>query len=79
MIMKDRELKVTQERIQRFQGILAQLRVTASPQEFPYVAIGFVDRSLEENHGVCHHDRFSVRHSRSALPDAPSEPPSIPP
>jgi hypothetical protein len=41
MIIDDRELAVTQERIAFFQSILAQLRVTATPEEFPYVASGY--------------------------------------
>jgi hypothetical protein len=40
MIQNDKELEVTQERITYFQSVLAQLRVTASPEEFPYVAGG---------------------------------------
>ena len=42
MIANDKELEVTQERIRRFQGILLQLRVSASAQEFPYVASGYI-------------------------------------
>ena len=41
MIHNDLELAVTQERIAYFQGVLAQLRVTASPEEFPGVASGY--------------------------------------
>jgi hypothetical protein len=40
MIHNDQELAVTQERIAYFQRVLAQLRVTASPEEFPAVASG---------------------------------------
>jgi hypothetical protein len=32
---------VTEERIAYFQRVLAQLRVTASPEEFPAVASGY--------------------------------------
>jgi hypothetical protein len=41
MIHNDQELAVTQERIAYFQRVLAQLRVTASPEEFPAVASGY--------------------------------------
>jgi hypothetical protein len=43
MIRNDEELTVTQERIIYFQGLLAQFRVTARPEEFPYIASGYVD------------------------------------
>ncbi len=41
MIHNDQELTTTQERIAYFQRLLAQLRVTASPEEFPAVASGY--------------------------------------
>ena len=41
MIHNDQDLVVTQERIAYFQRVLAQLRVTASPEEFPAVASGY--------------------------------------
>jgi hypothetical protein len=41
MIHNDQELEVTQERIAYFQRLLAQLRVTATPEEFPAVASGY--------------------------------------
>jgi hypothetical protein len=41
MIHNDQQLAVTQERIAYFQRVLAQLRVTASPEEFPAVASGY--------------------------------------
>ena len=41
MIQNDQELEVTQERIGYFQGLLAQLRTTATPEEFPLVASGY--------------------------------------
>lgn len=41
MIQNDEELAVTQERIAYFQRLLAQLRVTATPEEFPAVASGY--------------------------------------
>lgn len=41
MIHNDQELEATQERIAYFQRLLAQLRVTATPEEFPLVASGY--------------------------------------
>lgn len=41
MIRNERELEVTQERIAYFQRLLAQLRVTATIEEFPLVAGGY--------------------------------------
>jgi hypothetical protein len=41
MIHNDQELQATQERIAYFQRLLSQLRVTATPAEFPLVASGY--------------------------------------
>ncbi|MFN2454098.1 MAG: hypothetical protein ABR577_07735 [Pyrinomonadaceae bacterium] len=41
MIHDDQELGATQERIAYFYSLLAQLRVTAKPEEFPMVASGY--------------------------------------
>lgn len=41
MIQNDQELEGTQDRIAYFQRLLAQLRVTATPEEFPFVASGY--------------------------------------
>jgi hypothetical protein len=41
MIHNDEELKATQERITYFCRLLAQLRVTAKPEEFVAVAGGY--------------------------------------
>jgi len=41
MIQNDNEMEVTHERIAYFQRLLAQLRVTARPEEFPMVASGY--------------------------------------
>jgi hypothetical protein len=41
MMHNDQELQATQERIAYFQRLLAQLRVTATPTEFPLVASGY--------------------------------------
>jgi hypothetical protein len=41
VIRDDEELAVTQERIAYFLQLLAQLRVTSRPDEFPLVAGGY--------------------------------------
>jgi hypothetical protein len=41
MIRNDQELQTTQDRIAYFQRLLTQLRVTASPEEFPAVASAY--------------------------------------
>ena len=41
MIRTDQEMQATQERIAYFYRLLAQLRVTASPEEFSAVASGY--------------------------------------
>ncbi len=41
MISNDIELKVTRERISYFQSLLAQLRTTATREEFPLVSGGY--------------------------------------
>ncbi len=41
MIQDDHEMEVTHERIAYFQRLLAQLRVTAKPEEFQAVASGY--------------------------------------
>jgi len=41
MIHNDQEMEVTHERIAYFQRLLAQLRVTARPEEFAAVTSGY--------------------------------------
>ena len=41
MITNDQELAVTKERISYFEQLLAKLRVSARPAEFPLVASGY--------------------------------------
>ena len=41
MINNDQELTVTQQRIAYFEQLLAKLRVSARPSEFPPVASGY--------------------------------------
>ena len=42
MIENDQQLEITQKRILEFQRILAQLRVTARPEEFQAVTAGYL-------------------------------------
>ena len=51
MIRNDQELAVTREQISRLEDLLAQLRVTAKPYEFPAVASGYrteIERMYQE-------------------------------
>ena len=41
MIYNDKELKATQQRIEYFQNLLLQLRVKATPEEFPLISSGY--------------------------------------
>jgi hypothetical protein len=41
MITSDQELQVTQERIKKFEQLLADLRRTARPEEFAAVSSGY--------------------------------------
>ena len=41
MIANDQQLAASQERIAYFQSLLAQFRVSASPEEFPAMASGY--------------------------------------
>ncbi len=41
MIQNDRELQVTRQRIEQFQGWLAQMRQNAQPRDFDAMASGY--------------------------------------
>ena len=41
MIHNDRELKVTHDRIMYFEGLLAQMRIGAAPENFAAMASGY--------------------------------------
>lgn len=41
MIHNDKELKASQQRIEYFQNLLLQLRVKATPEEFPRISSGY--------------------------------------
>ncbi|MBB6050153.1 hypothetical protein [Armatimonas rosea] len=63
MIQNDQELRVTQERIVRFESLLAQLRVSASREEFPQVSGGY-RREIERMHTEVM--EYLTRHSSDA-------------
>jgi hypothetical protein len=50
VIRNDQELAVTQKRIAYFERLLAKLRVSARPSEFPSVATGY-RAEIERMHG----------------------------
>ena len=41
MILNDKELKASQQRIAYFQNLLLQLRVKATPEEFSLISTGY--------------------------------------
>lgn len=63
MIHNDQEFKATQERIARFEEILMQLRVTATPQEFPLVSSGYRSELLRMQQQVY---AYLTRHASEA-------------
>ena len=65
MICSDQELEGTQQRIATFQKILAQLRVTATLEEFPYVASGY---KVELEKMQAETLEYLMRHSTEPLP-----------
>jgi predicted hydrolase (HD superfamily) len=42
MIRNDKEFKTTQERLEYFQNLLLQWRVSAKPEEFPFISSGYL-------------------------------------
>lgn len=64
MIRNENELATIQQRIAQFQGILAELRVTATPQEFPFVASGYKSEIEMIQSEVLD---YLTRHSSSAV------------
>ena len=49
MISNDQELKVTQERIAYFEGLVAQFRVSIKPENFAAMAGGYLSE-IEKMH-----------------------------
>ena len=67
MIQNDQELDAMQERIARFQRLLAQLRVTATPAEFPAVAGGYrAEIERMQNEGL----DYLTRHASEPMLEA---------
>jgi len=65
MIYNDQELEGTQRRILTFQRLLAQLRVTATPEEFPYAASGY-KAEIEKMQAEIW--EYLMRHSSEPMP-----------
>ena len=65
MIKNDQELKATQERIQYFEGLVAQFRVTVSAQEFDLMAGSYLAEVEKMNAKVLEYLR---RHPRQTVP-----------
>ena len=65
MIHNDQELQATQERIAYFQRVLAQLRVTATPEEFPLVASGYRAEIIRMQDEVL---AYLTRHASEPVP-----------
>lgn len=65
MIHNDQELQTTQERILYFQKVLAQLRMTATPKEFPLVASGYRAEIVRMQDEVL---EYLTRHASEPVP-----------
>ncbi len=66
MIKNDQELKATQERIAHFQKILLQLRVKATPEEFPLVSSGYRSEWVKMQEEVLD---YLTRHATETTPE----------
>lgn len=65
MIRDDRELEVIQQRIVHFQRLLAQLRIAATPEEFPAVASGYRAELVRMQEEVL---AYLTRHASESAP-----------
>jgi hypothetical protein len=65
MIGNNTELKATQQRIEYFQNLLLQLRVKATPEEFPLISSGY-RAELEQMQGEVL--EYLTRHSSEPIP-----------
>ena len=65
MIHNDQELEASQARIAYFQRLLAQLRVTATPEEFPAVASGYRAELVRMEAEVL---EYLTRHATAPIP-----------
>ena len=66
MVRNDQELKAAQERIVHFQEILLQLRVKATPEEFPLVSGGYRNELIKMQEEVMD---YLTRHVSEAPPE----------
>ncbi len=64
MIHNNQELNATRDRISYFQRLLEQLRVTASPIEFPAVASGYRAEIVRMQDEVL---EFLTRHASGSI------------
>jgi hypothetical protein len=67
MIQNDTELHAMQDRINQFQSYLAQLRVSATPTEFRFVASGYKVELEKMQSEVLD---YLTRHASEPLPAA---------
>ncbi len=65
MIHNNKEIKATQERIEYFQNLLLQLRVKATPEEFPLMSSGY-RAEIEQMQGEVL--EYLTRHSSELMP-----------
>ena len=65
MIHNDKELKATQQRIEYFQNLLLQLRVKATPEEFPLISSGYRTEIQKMQDEVL---EYLTRHSSEPMP-----------
>jgi len=65
MIRNDQEMETTQNRILYFQRLLAQLRVTASPEEFASLASGYGAEIIKMQDEIL---EYLTRHSSVPIP-----------
>lgn len=65
MIQNDHEMEATQERIAHFQRLLAQLRITAKPEEFRLVASGYRAEIVRMQREILD---FLMKHASESVP-----------
>lgn len=66
MIRNDQALKAAQDRIAHFQEILLQLRVKATPEEFPLVSSGYRNELIKMQEEVLD---YLTRHASETTPE----------
>ena len=65
MILNDKELKASQQRIAYFQNLLLQLRVKATPEEFSLISTGYCTEILKMQDEVL---EYLTPHSCEPIP-----------